>query len=69
MSNISITRSSICNIASFASASKHNEDVTVYNSQATVKLKNDGKIMLDTSNNIEFNCAEFKVNGQTMIVP
>lgn len=48
---------------------KHDEDVTVYNSQATMKLGNDGKIQIETSNNIEFKCAEFKVNNQTMIVP
>ncbi|MCM1269368.1 MAG: hypothetical protein NC247_01915 [Ruminococcus flavefaciens] len=48
---------------------KHDENVKMYNSQSSVTVKNDGKVMIDAANNIEFNCSEFKVNGQTMIVP
>ena len=53
------------------------EDINVYNSVASAKIGNDGKIEVDTTNDIklttsakiEFKCTEFKVNDQTMVIP
>lgn len=55
----------------------HDGDVKAYNTEASATIGKDGKIDITTTNDIklnttgkiEFQCTEFKVNDQTMIVP